>query len=209
VARFWLLRHISRGGFPFPRLARVFRRGRVENHGIGSASCFSRLFVSWWLAPEPGHRVDWMEAGTVRRLRVGFAFGSGARAVSRAPTHHSARTLRRALIFPAAAAAPLVLVTSGAPAREGGRHTSFSRAVRLVGTVLAPARGERRPSRPCTHTWDGHGRASRGSDGYGTGGSGYRPVFRYGARGYVVVRRTGRSVTARLATGSPRQDAAP
>jgi hypothetical protein len=59
-------------------------------------------------------------------------------------------------------------VTTGAPAREGGRHTSFSRAVRLVGTVLAPARGERRPSRPVPAPTHGMGMAAHREGQTGT-----------------------------------------
>jgi hypothetical protein len=59
-------------------------------------------------------------------------------------------------------------VTTGAPAREGGRHTSFSRAVRLVGTVLAPARGERRPSRPVPAPTHGMGMAAHREGQMGT-----------------------------------------
>jgi hypothetical protein len=151
-----LLRHISRGGFPFPRFARVFRRERVENHGIGSASCFFRLFVCFVVVGAgagPSRGLDGGRHGTAAAVWVWFG-RARARGQSR-PTHHSARTLRRALIFPAAAAAPLVLVTSGAPAREGG-HPSSARAVRPVCTIHAPARGERRPSVRSRHPQQPH-----------------------------------------------------
>jgi hypothetical protein len=70
-------------------------------------------------------------------------------------------------------------VTTGAPAREGGRHTSFSRAVRLVGTVLAPARGERRPSRPVPAPTHGMGMAAHreGQTGTERGAQATGPYF--------------------------------
>jgi hypothetical protein len=64
-----------------------------------------------------------------------------------------------------------------------------------------------RPSGPGTHsnrTWDGHGRASRGSDRYGG-----RLPARIPLRCTRLRSGMSRSVTTRLATGSPRRDGAP
>jgi hypothetical protein len=173
--------HISRDGFT--RFARVFRR---ELKITGAASAFS--FVWWWLVPD--HAIcHGLEAGNGKARHgsgSGWVCGSG----SRMSAHSRERTVARPTHRSAAAAARGAVGTYAAADWQCTRPRPLLSCCHLR-CACARDGGLAFPSTPSSTTATAHGCAPRGSDRDGTTtrrGSCYRPVFRYEARGFVMVR---------------------